>query len=138
MKRLTIGELAKQGRVNLGTVRYYERFGLLSKPPRSQSGYRIFPADAVRRIRFIKRAQKLGFSLKEIKELLALRIAGDGTCAEVRVHAKAKIINIEEKIETLQAMKKGLIRVTDACSGSGAISECPILESLSNEENIKI
>src|SRR6266851_3668123 len=72
--RLTIGRLARVGGVNLETIRYYEREGLLPRPPRTRSGYRIFPNDAARRLRFIKRAKELGFSLKEIRELLALRV----------------------------------------------------------------
>ena len=130
MERLTIGEVAKQGGVNLETVRYYERQGLLPKPPRSASGYRLFQQDGVRRILFIKRAQELGFSLKEIKELLALRINPKGTSQEVRERAAAKILDIEEKIKTLRSMKKALSQLTSACCGEGAVSECPILESL--------
>ena len=104
--RLTIGELAKCGQVNLETIRYYERQGLLPKPPRSPSGYRLFPSESARRVRFIKRAQELGFSLKEIKELLALRAASGATSADVRKRAEAKIADIEGKIETLRAMKR--------------------------------
>jgi MerR family mercuric resistance operon transcriptional regulator len=134
MERLTIGELAKQGGVNLETVRYYERQGLLPAPPRSPSGYRLFPPESVRRIRFIKRAQELGFSLKEIKELLALRITPGTTGADVRRRAEAKIADIEEKVQHLRAMKKALTGLTAACCGSGPASECPILESLSLEK----
>src|SRR5919206_4688117 len=131
--RLTIGELAKRGRVNLETIRYYERQGLLPKPPRSPSGYRLFPSDSVRRVRFIKRAQELGFSLREIKELLTLRTASGATSADVRKRAEAKIADIEGKIETLRAMKKALARLTASCCGEGSVSECPILESLSSD-----
>ncbi len=112
MKQLTIGELAKQGGVNLETIRYYERKGLLPKPPRTPSGYRAFPEMAVRRIRFIKQAQELGFSLKEIEELLALRIAPGSTRADVRERAEAKITDIEDKISRLRSMKKALERLT--------------------------
>jgi MerR family copper efflux transcriptional regulator len=134
MERLTIGGLAKQGGVNLETVRYYERRGLLPEPPRSSSGYRLYPADAVRRIRFIKRAQELGFSLKEIGELLALRVDPGGTQADVRRRASAKIADIEEKIRTLRSMKKALEGLTAACCGDGSAGECPILESMSSEK----
>lgn len=133
MDRLTIGELAKRGGVNLETIRYYERKGLLPAPPRNSSGYRAFPETAVRRIRFIKRAQELGFSLKEINELLALRVAPGSTRADVRERATAKISDIEEKIGTLRSMKRALERLTATCCGDGAASECPILESLSSE-----
>ncbi len=133
MNRLTIGELAKRGGVNLETIRYYERLGLLPAPPRNSSGYRAFPETTVRRIRFIKQAQELGFSLKEIDELLTLRIAPGSTRADVRERAEAKITNIEEKIRSLRSMKKALESLTATCCGDGAASDCPILESLSSE-----
>jgi MerR family mercuric resistance operon transcriptional regulator len=136
VERLTIGELAKRGRVNTETIRYYERQGLLPKPPRSASGYRAFPSDAVRRVRFIKRAQELGFSLKEIGELLALRIAAGSTRADVRERAESKITDIDEKIRTLRAMKKALVRLTATCCGQGSVSDCPILESLNSEKEL--
>src|SRR5712691_11929753 len=127
-------ELAKRGGVNLETIRYYERTGLLPKPPRSRSGYRQFSSESVRRVRFIKRAQELGFSLKEIKELLALRIAPGSTRADVRKRAEAKIADIEGKVQHLRAMRKALVRLTESCCGSGPASDCPILESLSLEK----
>ncbi len=134
MEILTIGKLAKRGKINIETIRYYERIGLIPKPPRTRSGYRIFTADTVNRVLFIKRAKELGFSLKEIKDLLALRIAPESTSADVRIRANAKIDDIEEKIVTLRSMKKALQRLTLACKGQGAVSDCPILESLSDEE----
>jgi MerR family copper efflux transcriptional regulator len=133
MARLTIGELAKRGGVNLETIRYYERKGLLPKPPRTPSGHRAFPETAMRRIRFIKQAQELGFSLKEINELLALRVAPGSTRADVRIRAPPKINNIEEKISTLRPMKRAPERLTATCCGDGAASDCPVLESLSSE-----
>lgn len=133
--QLTRGELAQRGGVNIETIRYYERRGLLPKPPRSASGYRLFSADDARRVRFIKRAQELGFSLEEIQELLALRLSPKGTQGDVRKLAEAKISDIEEKIETLRSMKKALQKLTAACcGGDGAVSECPILESIGNQE----
>ncbi len=131
---ITISQLAKRSAVSLETIRYYERQGLLPKPPRSAAGYRLFSLDEVRRVRFIKRAQELGFSLKEIKELLDLRATPGMTSADVRKRAEAKIADIEEKIQTLRAMKRALTRLTAACCGDGSISECPILESLSLEK----
>jgi MerR family mercuric resistance operon transcriptional regulator len=136
MEQLTISQLAKRGGVNLETIRYYERRGLLPKPPRLQSGYRAFSSDAVRRVRFIKQAQALGFSLREIQELLALRIAPDTTRADVRERAMAKIADIDEKIKKLRTMKKALSRLTATCCGQGSASECPILESLDSEKEI--
>src|SRR5947207_4045264 len=102
MKPLTIGQVARSAGVGVETVRFYERQGLLEEPARRESGYRQYPDDVVARLRFIKRAKELGFSLKEIKELLALRVDPDTTCAEVRSKAAAKIADIKEKIQALQ------------------------------------
>ncbi len=130
MEGLTIGRLAREGQVNVETIRYYERRGLLPRPPRQPSGYRMFPPSAVQVLRFVKTAQVLGFSLKEIKELLALRIQPGRSCADVRGRAGRKIGEIDQKIRTLQSMRKALVRLAAACSGRGSISDCPILESL--------
>ena len=134
MESLTIGRLARAVGVNLETVRYYERRGLLPKPPRSGSGYRLFPAEAKRRLRFIRRAQELGFSLGEIRELLSLRVAPTAKSADVRRRAQAKITDIEAKIRSLQSMKKALRELTQACSGCGPVRDCRILESLDAED----
>jgi len=130
MEGLRTGELAIQGGVNLETIRYYERRGLLPKPPRTSAGYRAFDAEAVRRLRFIKQAQALGFSLKEVRELLALRLNPRTSCADVRRRAEAKIADIDEKLRALRAMKRALVCLTAACAGRGPVSACPILESL--------
>lgn len=133
---LTRGELAKRGGVNIETIRYYERRGLLPKPPRSAAGYRLFSLDDDRRVRFIKRAQELGFSLKEIEELLALQNEPHTTRADVRNRAEAKIADIEKRLCDLQAMKESLERLTATCSGRGSLCGCPILESFdSTKEN---
>lgn len=135
MKPLTTGALAKRSGVNLETVRFYERRGLLPEPPRSPSGYRLYPAEAARRLRFIKRAQELGFSLKEVEELLSLRVSPRTTSrARVRQRAEAKIEDITTKIKTLESMKKSLRKLTQACQGCAPASECPILESLDGEK----
>ena len=133
MKSLTIGRLAKEAGVNLETVRFYERRGLLPRPPRSSSGYRLFPADAARRLRFIRRAQELGFSLKEIGELLSLRVSRKTSSAAIRARAEAKIVDIQEKIGSLQSMKKTLEKLTKVCDGCAPLAECPILDSLERE-----
>ena len=134
---LKIGELAERADVNLQTIRYYEREGLLPEPPRLSSGYRVYPDSTVRRVRFIKRAQEIGFSLAEIRELLSLRIDAQRTSAEVRSLAEAKIADIEWKMRTLKAMKTALHRLTERCSGCGPASECPILESIDSEEVLR-
>ena len=131
---LRIGEVAERGGVNLQTIRYYEREKLLPEPPRLASGYRLYPDQTVRRVRFIKRAQEIGFTLAEIRELLAIRIDSGRDSAEVRALANAKINDIEEKIQTLHRIKEALGRITERCSGCGPASECPILESIDSDE----
>ena len=136
MSGLTIGEVAEQGGVHIETLRYYERRRLLEKPPRSASNYRQYPEAAVRRVRFIKRAQELGFSLNDIKELLSLQAAPEASCAEIRAHAEAKMKDIDAKIGALTAMKYVLSTLVAECSGDGPLSDCPILESLETQEVI--
>ena len=130
MDVLTIGRLAKQARVNRETVRYYEQRRLLPRPSRSAAGYRVFSDDAVKRLRFIRHAKMLGFSLEEIKELLALRIHSIDTCERVQGRAQTKIADIEGKIETLQRMKDSLSELITACSRRRKTDECPILNCL--------
>jgi Hg(II)-responsive transcriptional regulator len=132
MQRLTISRLAQLGGVNLETVRYYERRGLLPKPPRTEAGYRQFSPEAAKRLRFIKRAQELGFSLEEVRELLALRVEPKNR-ADVRARAEAKIADMEEKMKTLAAMKSTLRGLVDEC-GQCASGECPILASLEDSK----
>lgn len=134
MNRLTRGKLARAGGVNIATIRYYERLGLLPEPPRSNAGYRMFSPESVKRIRFIKNAQELGFALKEIKELLDLRVTPDARAADVRLIGRGKIANIGDKIRRLQAIEKSLKLLVNTCCSDGTVSECPILESLSFEE----
>ena len=134
MDGLTIGEVAAQAKVHVETLRYYERRGLVARPPRSVSNYRRYPQDAVRRVQFIKRAQELSFSLIDIKGLLALRASPAAECGEIRAHVEAKVKAIDEKIDSLMAMKSALSSLVAACSGQGSLTECPILESLDTKE----
>jgi MerR family copper efflux transcriptional regulator len=134
IESLTTGRLARAVGVNLEAVRYYERRGLLPKPPRSGSGYRLFSAEAQRRLRFIRRAQELGLSLGEIRELLSFRVAPTAKSADVRRRAQAKITDIDAIIRSLQSTKKVLPELTQACSGCGSVRDCPILESLEAED----
>ncbi len=113
-------------------MRYYERRGLIPEPPRRSSGYRQYAPDAVSRIQFIKRAQQLGFSLKEIADLLALRIDSETPCNEVRLRAEDKIRNIEAKIQTLQTMKQALVELVAICQANGTTGECPMLDALAD------
>ena len=127
---LRTGELAASAGVNVQTLRYYERRGLLPEPGRLPSGYREYPPEAARRLRFIKRAQELGFTLREVAELLRLHDVQDASCAAVRSAAQDKIAGIDRKLQSLRAMKRALTELVESCSGQGAARRCPILESL--------
>lgn len=130
MKNFTIGQLAKKTHVNVETIRYYERRGLMPEPPRSESGYRHYSQDSVARIQFIIHAKELGFSLKEVSELLSLRVDPHTTRGDVKRMAEVKIADIEEKIRALQDMKNALMKLKAECIGRGPVGECPILEAL--------
>ena len=136
MKPLSIGQVADRAGIGVETVRFYERQGLIQEPPRSGAGYREYPEATVSRIRFIKRAKELGFTLKEIKELLSLQLDPTTTCADVKSRAEAKIADIQARIRSLRRMKKALVKLTAVCSGCGTSSECPILEALDQEEEM--
>src|SRR3990172_1289903 len=110
MKNLTIGQLAQKAQVNIETVRYYERRGLVPEPPRRESGYRQYSPDTVGRITFIKRAQDLGFSLKEIQELLSLRVDPGTTSTDIKMRAEAKLTDIDTKLRDLKRMKTALMK----------------------------
>lgn len=129
MKRLRIGQVAERAGVGVETVRFYEREGFLPEPPRTAAGYRQYGPDAAPRIRFLQRAQRLGFSLREAAELLDLR-APPGGCAEVRARAQAKLEEIREKIRDLERIRSALAELVEECSGRGSARECPILDAL--------
>jgi MerR family transcriptional regulator, copper efflux regulator len=133
MSSLTIGQLAKAGGVGVETIRFYEREGLIAEPPRLRSGYRQYPLAAVRRVRFIRRAKEVGFTLSEIQDLLSLRVAEDKSCADVRDLARAKALEIERRIAELARMGAALSRLSRACRGKGPTSECPLLDALDQE-----
>lgn len=130
MDNLTTGQLAKQANVNLETIRYYERRGLLLEPPRNESGHRRYPIDALRRTEFIKQTQALGFSLNEISDLLSLRVGTGKTCADVKTRVESKIKDVQEKIVDLKGIEQALIRLADKCGGKGPVGQCQILEEL--------
>lgn len=134
MTSLTIGQLAKAAGVGVETVRFYERTGVLEAPGRRPSGYRQFTADDARRIRFVKRAQQLGFTLKEVKELLALNDDPDADPAEVRAKAAAKVADIKAKVRDLLRVQAHLEELRDACPGHGPASGCPILHALAGDD----
>lgn len=124
----TIGKLARAGRVSADTLRYYEREGLIGPTERTASGYRVYEPDAITRVRFIRHAQACGFSLPEIRELLALRVRTSACCADVRSQAVEKKLQLEQKIRTLEAMSGALDGLIADCSREAApIAACPIL-----------
>ncbi len=126
MNRFTIGKLARASGVGVETVRFYERKGLIARPT-AREGYRIYSEDDARRIRFIKRAQELGFTLKELKTLLELNANRRLTCAEVQHHTDAKTSEVEAKIRDLQKMKRSLKNLSKACDdGKDAVAQCRI------------
>lgn len=134
MQGLRTGQVAKQAGVTVETLRYYERAGLLDAPPRTASGYRAYPEDTVSRMRFIRRAKALGFTLREIADLLSLRVSLASSSAEMKARAEAKIADIEDKIRTLTRMKETLTGITLACNGWAPLSQCPILDALDAHE----
>ena len=134
MNSLKTGELAKLAEVNVETLRFYERKGLLPEPPRLTSGYREYPPDTVERIRFIQRAKELGFTLQEIKGLLELRVDPDTTCSEVRGQAAEKIADVMQKISDLKKIERALKKLMNSCRGSGPVNGCPILKHLEKDQ----
>lgn len=135
MQALTVGKLAKRTGVAVETLRYYERRGLLPQAERTASGYRLFRPEAVQRLRFIRRAQALGFSLDEIAELLSLSDDPGRSAAAVKALTRSKIDDIEARIRDLQRMKRALAQLDRSCDGHGSTRDCPILASLGDLEN---
>lgn len=127
---LTVSRLADAAGVELSTIRYYERRGLVKPAARRRSGYREYGVDAVRRVRFVRHAQELGFSLDEIAELMALRMDVKGSCADVRRRAQRKVDDISSKIISLNRMRSALEKLIETCSSDAPASECPILEAI--------
>jgi Hg(II)-responsive transcriptional regulator len=127
---MRIGQLAAQVGVNIETVRYYERRGLVPEPARTAAGYRRYEPDAVARLRFIKRAQQLGFTLHDIEELLTLRVRSAATCEAVGTKTREKQALVRRKIHELRAMERTLARLAAACEAGRRTGECPILHAL--------
>ena len=128
---MTIGKVAERAGVSKQAIRFYERKGIVSKPLRTSLDWRLYSEETVRRVRFVKRVQEIGFSLREIKELLALRATREAKCQDVRRQALHKIEEIDEKIRMLEAIKDVLRKLVKECASTRApVSDCPILESL--------
>lgn len=133
MKDFTIGTFAKLGNVNIETIRFYERKGILLKPVRKPAGYRLYYDDDLKRLKFILMAKTHGFTLNEIKELLDLRVDPESTCEDVRIKAREKIEIVKMKIKELTRIKNALIKLAASCHDSGPVGECPILMEFEKE-----
>jgi len=127
---MQIGAVAEAAEVSVQTIRYYERIGVLPEPERSPSGYRQYSTDAIQRLTFITRAQDLGFTLEEIKELLQLHVEDPGVCETVKTKTFQKIRTIQQKIQRLQKMEEALETLVQYCEANQSTAECPILEYL--------
>jgi MerR family mercuric resistance operon transcriptional regulator len=134
MKKMSVGQLAKKAGVNVETVRYYERIGLLPQPQRLASGYRLYSDEDVTRLQFIRHAKELGFTLNEIRELLTLRVDAKCNCDDVRIRAEEKIRDISQKIEQLERIRDVLNQLVKACKLRKHTTDCPILEAIEKEK----
>lgn len=131
---MKIGELAQRAAVGIDTVRYYEREGLLPKARRLASGYRIYDGNDVRRLRFVRRAKALGFTLPEIRELLALSDHRQEDMAGMKAAASEKLADVHARLAELNRIREGLEALVASCPGHGALAQCPILNALSEDE----
>ncbi|WP_263790004.1 Zn(2+)-responsive transcriptional regulator [Salinibacter sp.] len=139
MDGMTRGEVAEKAGVNPETLRYYERKELITTPPRSDGGFRLYDDSYVERLRFIRRAKDLGFTLTEIKGLLDLRVDEEATCQDVKARADEKIEEVEGKIRDLKRIRDALTQLASACEDSqGPTSECPILDAMENEHALNL
>lgn len=131
---MKIGELARRAEVAIDTVRYYERQGLLPEPSREPSGYRNYAAGDVARLQFVRRAKALGFTLEEIRELLALSGRREDDMGAMKAAAAEKLVDVEARLAELTRIRDGLHTLVEACPGHGALERCPILNALSEEQ----
>jgi MerR family mercuric resistance operon transcriptional regulator len=128
-ERYSIGRLGTRAGVNLETVRYYERIGLMPRPPRTRGGHRVYDGLHLKRLGFIRRCRELGFSLDEVRTLLRLVDGGDYTCAEVRALTLVHLAEMRRKISDLRRLARSLQDMADQCTGNN-VPECPILDVL--------
>ncbi len=135
MDGMTIGKLAKQAGIGIETVRFYERQALIEPPPRTDSNYRIYPPETVSRLRFIKKAKSLGFTLNEIKDLLNIRSDPQATKSDIKKKTLAKIEDVEQKINDLSRIKEALDHLASSCDGHGPLEDCPILNALDEDKD---
>ncbi len=133
MKELTIGRLAETLEIGIETIRYYERRGLLPKAERSPAGYRQYSEESIPQVTFIRNAKGIGFSLREISELLSLKMQKDGRCADVKLKAEAKMREVEQKIASLQRIRGALRKLSAACDSRLPVKECHFLQALQDQ-----
>lgn len=133
---LTIGQVAERAGVNRQTLRYYERRGIVKPVARSGGGYRLYAHDATRIVRFIKRAQELGFTLDEVEQLLSFRESSKRTCSQVRAKAQQKLTDIDDKIARLESIRDTLTQLVAECAPSGRAPECAILDALDDPDTL--
>lgn len=136
MAGFTIGKVAKASGVGVETIRFYQRSGLINEPTPIRTSFREYPAATVDRIRFIKRAQNLGFTLTEIQELLGLSEQPGASRREVKAIAEAKLESIQQKIADLKQMEATLSQLVHDCSGRGKVPGCPIIEAIVGGTNL--
>ncbi len=130
MTRMTIGWVARRAGVGVETVRFYERRGLIDRPPRPREGFREYDETAVERIRFIKQAQEMGFSLREAAEFLALRADPAADCGDVHARARTKLADVERRIAQLERLREALRTLLRRCPRSGPVEGCSILGAM--------
>jgi len=130
---MKIGELARSAGVNIDTVRYYERQSVLPAPQRMASGYRQYDRDDVARLRFVRRAKALGFTLGEVRDLLKISDHREDDMAAMKAAAGEKLADVESKLAELTSIRDGLKTLVDACPGHGALAQCPILHALAED-----
>ncbi len=136
MREMTIGKAARKAGVGIETIRFYERRGLIEQPPKPlEGGFRAYPDGTVERIRFIRQAQELGFSLREIDELLSLRADPATDAGDVRKRATAKLDEVDRKLAQLERIRAALEELVTACPGSGALRTCSIMEVLEGQRD---
>jgi MerR family mercuric resistance operon transcriptional regulator len=130
MSGFTIGKVAKRAGIDIETIRFYEKEGLVDEPERNPSGYRQYPAETIKRILFIQRAKAIGFTLREIHDLLSIQEKPEACCGDLLSRAESKMAEIEAKINELQRMKNALQMLTTECVGDNGLDNCPILDAL--------
>ena len=130
---MTRGDVAERAGVSRETVRYYEKRELIPKPPRTAAGYRQYTDEYVERIQFVKRAQELGFTLKEINDLLSLQADPAISSSQVKQQAEEKVANVDEKIRDLRRIKDALTSLLASCDGNQPTADCPIMEAMRDD-----